>query len=155
MYYKIYNHIFGQCQWQLQSDIGFLRPEAVAEIPIQLDGEEMQVVVKSDCLDPQGRFCPQMPTSNGQLRGYIASKTKLPMFKIYINDGGQELCRLIMPQNPAKRQGVGPQAPYKKTALQARGGSAIMYIMEGNDALAQQTGKKYHCKIVDGQLQAC
>ncbi len=150
VYAKCYNHIFGKCERVLNSDVGFQNPDAVATIPIVLTEQEKAVIVKCDCLDENGRFCEQLATTTA-LRGSIMKNTKLPTYKLYINVNGQEKVRVLLPQNPGKIQG----GAYTKTALQARGGSCIMYIMEGNDAVAKATGKKFLCKIVDGKVLPC
>jgi len=149
VYGKIFNHIFTQCGRQLNSDIGFTNPEAVA-IAIPLTEQEKAVVVKMDCLDANGRWCPNMPTVEG-LRGSITKNTKLPTYKLYLNINGFETVRMLIPQNPAKRNSDGF---YTKTALQARGGSCIVWVMEANDAIAA-AGKKFLLKLVDGQFVAC
>jgi hypothetical protein len=151
LYRKIYDHIFGKCGRLLNSDLGFSNPEAVT-LGIPLTEMEKKVVVKMDCLDPNGRWCPNMQTSGGLLFGSIMKNAKLPTFKIYVNENGFERVRMMLPQNSAKRDGSGN---YTKPALQARAGSCIMYIMEGNDAVANATGKKFLLKIVDGVLMAC
>jgi hypothetical protein len=140
---KIYSHIFTNCGRLLNSDMAFSNHDAVMTMPIQLDANEQAVITKMDCLDENGRWCPAMATTNG-LRGYL-SKGKLPFYKLYINNGGFESIRLLMPQNPAKRGGDGQ---YSKPALQARGGSCIMYV---KDVQAD----KFAFKCIDGAWQAC
>jgi hypothetical protein len=148
---RIYEHIFTYCGRQLQSDVAFATPEAVCSMPIQLTPQEQSVIVKCNAQDAQGRWCPGMPTTNG-LIGSVTKSTKLPCYKIFINDNGPEKVRFIIPQNVNKRDGSGQLT---KPAQMARGGSCIMYVMEGNDTIAEQTGKKFIFKIVDGVLQAC
>jgi len=140
---KIYSHIFTNCGRLLNSDMAFSNHDAVMTMPIALDANEQAVITKMDCLDDNGRWCPAMATTNG-LRGYL-SKGKLPFYKLYINNGGFESVRLLMPQNPAKR---GQDGQYSKPALQARGGSCIMYI---KDVQAD----KFVFKCIDGAWQAC
>lgn len=148
---KIYGHIFSQCGRLLNSDLGFSNPEAVCTKPIQLTIQEQQVVVAADVLDENGRWCPKMPTTGG-LRGFIMKNTKLPAVKIYINDDGYEKVRLILPQNPAKRDGKGQ---YTKPALQARGGTSILYVLDGEDKPAGVTSSKFFFKCIDGRWEAC
>lgn len=140
---KIYSHIFTNCGRLLNSDMAFSNHDAVMTMPLTLTAEEQAVVYKCDCLDDNGRWCPGMMTSSG-LRGYL-SKGKLPFYKLYINNGGFEAIRLMMPQNPAKK---GQDGQYSKPALQARGGSCIMYV---KDVQAD----KFAFKCIDGAWQAC
>lgn len=147
VYKKIYNHLFTYGQRLLNSETAFAN-KGVIRKGIPLTPEEMSVVVKMDCLDEQGRWCGKMVTSGGQLYGYWANKKELPTWKLYINMNGVEVCRWLLPQGTAqKAPGV-----YSKTALAARAGSCIMYVMEGNDAISAATGKKILMKFVDGVL---
>lgn len=156
LYHKIYNHIFSYCGQSINSDLGFSHPSKVYELPIELDTREAEVVVKMDCLDANGRWCSGMPSAyelNGVIKARIVGaqtkNTGLPYYKLYINNNGVELTRMLLPQNPGKQ--VNGQ--YTKPALAARSGSRILYIMEGNDALVAQGAKKFIGKIVDGELQ--
>ena len=151
VYNKCYNHIFTYCGRKLNSDVGFEAPQMVNQKAIELTEQEKAVIVKMDCLDENDRWCPNMPTVNG-LRGSIMKNTKLPCYKLYINENGVEKVRLLLPQNPAK---PGSYNGYSKPALQARGGSCIMYVMNGNDAEANATGKKFLLKCIDGTWQPC
>ena len=148
VYYKVYRHMFGQCGPMMNSDVGFSNPEAATTMAIPLTPAEMSVVLRCDCLSPMGVWSPKALTTEG-LRGYISKAAKLPVYKIYIANGdGSETCRLLVPQNPAKV--VNGQLT--ETALKARGGTAIMHIIEGDDRTAAATGKKFFGKIEDGQL---
>jgi hypothetical protein len=148
LYMKMYNHIFMNCEPLTNSDQGFGRPEGVASVAIQLDSLEKTVVVKCDCLDVNGRWCGGKSTADGILRGYVTKDAKLPVYKVVIYANGQQMIRMIIPQNPGKRNG----GQLSKPALQARGGARIMYVMEGDD---NATGKKYIVKVVDGVMTAC
>jgi len=146
VYMKLYLHIMNNCERLMDSAIGFQKPENVHLQAVPLNDQEKSVVFKMDCLDENGRWCPGASTANG-VRGQIMKQTRLPAYKIYFNLGGREYCRLLLPQNPDKRHSNGE---LKETALQARAGSAMMYIMEGNDAVKQAGGKLFHGKIIDG-----
>ena len=145
VYFKCYTHIFSQCQRELYSDVGFKYPEGVSVTPIPLTDIEKTVVVKMDCLDENGKWQEGTTTANG-IRGSIMKNTKLPTYMLYINNNGVEEARMLLPQNPAiKVNGV-----YKKTALKARGGTEIMYVMEGNDEIVKADPKqKFKMKIID------
>lgn len=147
VYSKVYEHIFNNCGHSPGTgDVGFTRPEGCTETAIPLTDAEKAVVPYMDCLDVNGRFCGKASTENG-LRGYITKNFKLPAYKLYLNDNGVLRERLLLPQNPAKRNQNGE---YSKPAMQARAGTMIMYVMEANDAVAKQTGKKFYPKCVDG-----
>lgn len=150
VYMKIYNHIFTNCGMLTNSDIAFQRPEAVTVMPIELTDTEKAVVVKMECMDGNGQWQRNMPTSQG-LRGYVASRTKLPMYKIYINNGGREDVRTIMPQNTAKIK----DGNLTRFAVEARNGAAIMYVIEGDDRKVQAGSKKWLFKINNHQWEAC
>jgi len=147
---KVYNHIFANCGQLQQSDLGFNNPEAVSTMSIELTPQEKAVIVKMDCLDENGRWCPQCDTATG-LRGFIMKNTKIPAFKLYINNGGHEAIRLLMPQNPGKK---GSDGGYSKPAIAARGGARIMYVMDGVDKAPGQ-GSVFLFKCIDNVWQAC
>jgi hypothetical protein len=149
---KCYTHIFTHCGRLLNSDKGFSNPQAVSQIPLPLTEAEMRVVVKMDCVDGAKRWCPNMPTSAGKLLGGQMLEKGLPYYKLYINMNGQEIVRLLLPQNPNTRDHSGQ---YKKTAMAARNGSCIMYVFEGNDALVAAGGQKLKWKNVDGTWTKC
>jgi hypothetical protein len=150
VYGKIYQHIFTQCGFLINSDVAFANPEAATTMPIALTDQEKQVVVRCDCQTEMGQWAPNTPTTNG-LRGSISKDAKLPMYTIFINEGGVEKCRRLVPQNPAKM--VAGQ--FTKPALAARGGSQILYVFEGDKAVADATGKSLILKIQDNQIIPC
>ena len=140
LYYKCYNHIFQHCGQLMNSDMAFNDARAVTRIPIQLTDIEAAVVMAADITDENGRWSSARPVSNGLLYGTIMSNTGLPAYVIYFNDNGFEKKRLLLPQNTAKR---GSDGNFTKTALQARGGTKIVYVKADNQA--SLTGS-----IVDG-----
>ena len=145
VYIKVFNHIFTQCGFAPgNGDLGFTNPEGVFNT-IPLTPQEQMVVVGMDAGDINGRFSANAPTTGG-LRGFIMKNAKLPAYILYLNDNGVQKKRLLLPQNPAKRTEKGD---YTKTALQARGGTKIMYTMEANDDIVKAGGKKFYPKCVD------
>lgn len=149
VYFKCYNHFFGPCGPRVDSDRAFEFPEMVYQMGIPLTEQEKQVVVKMDCQDVQARLCDNMPTSGGFLHGKMTSRIKLPVYKLYINMNGYELCRMLMPQNTAKDNGQGGLS---KQALAARAGNRIMYIKEGNDNIIKAGGEVWRHKIINGEF---
>jgi hypothetical protein len=69
------------------------------------------------------------------------------MYKLYCNFNGQQLVRLIVPQNPNTRN----SANYLKTSAQAaRNKQAITWIREGDDAVKAATGRSLLFKRLNG-----
>ena len=150
VYAKCYNHIFTNCGQLVNSDLAFSNPEAVATMPIQLTPAEAKVVYQMDAMTAQGQVQKGIDTSAG-LRGIIFSKSKLPSYTLYINDGmGKPTMRKLLPQNTANSS---------KPGVAARGGSRIMYIVEADPveerALVARGESTFLYKVVDGQLQSC
>lgn len=143
VYTKCFNHIFGNCGQLLNSAKGFAYPAAVVDIPIELTDEEKQVVVgynyHGDINPHNGRniWC-QSGTEAGIIKGFVGTGQGLPSYKLYINMDGVQICRLLLPQNPNKMKGEHLGAK----AVLARKGLAIMYIMEGDDAVKNAGGKQ-------------
>ena len=152
VYNKIFDNIFKYCGRLVNSDLGFDNPEAVYTHPIELTELEKAVVVRCDCLDVNGRWCPIMPTTL-QLRGFVMKNTRLPAYKIYINKCGYEDIRLLLPQNPATRDSSGN---YKKTALMARSGDyCIMYVTEGKNKENYTDPTIFYYKRINKVWEAC
>lgn len=146
IYNKCRDMIFTNCGQLVGSDVGFSNPDMVIHTPIQLTPEEASICFAMDTLDANGRWCPQTPT-NGLLRGRVMSKTKLPVYNLYLKIGDTIEKRLIMPQNPATGSNL---------AREAKGGRKICYIYEGDqakaDALkAQGQWANLYFKSIDGQ----
>lgn len=169
VYTKIYNHLFTVCgrghtfpehNDSMHDGTPEFNIHNVHMMGIELTEDEMKVVVKMDCLDSEGKWCGGITTAAGCLLGYITKKTKLPQYKLYLNVEGNEVVRLIMPQNPAK---LKPNGEYSGPAKEAQKGNAIMYVMEGDDAIADavdpntgaQIGKKFLMKCINGAFEGC
>lgn len=143
--------IFDNCEPLKDSDLAFENPKKVSSNGIPLTELERSIVIKMDCQDINGRWCPTMSTVNGMLFGGVMKNTKLPYYKIFINMGaGIQRCRLLLPQNPATMESNGN---YKYTAKQARAGNEILYIKEGDETIIKknkETNKSdFYFKIVN------
>lgn len=138
---KIFNHIFTTCQPILNSDTGWANVNA-AYTPIPLTDTEKMVLVGMNTFE-NGRWVKK-DSATGVV-GYVAKNTLIPMYKLYFNCNGVEMIRTVLPQNPSKRD---PSGTLSKQAQMARAGIKILYINEGNDAIAMATGKKYRYKAV-------
>lgn len=151
---KIYTHVFTHCgrpfgfpeTVQQAPDGGQCCVANVWQMPIPLTPEERAVVVGADCLDGNGKYRACASTENGELRGQIASKAKIPMYKLHINFCGDHLIRLVLPQNPNK--------PGSKPAAAALQGQHIMYVIDGVDKKDGQ-GSNFLFKCVDGNWMPC
>ncbi len=143
--------IFDNCEPLKDSDLAFENPKKVSSNGIPLTELEQSIIIKMDCQDIEGRWCPTMSTVNGMLFGGVMKNTKLPYYKIFINMGaGVQKCRLLLPQNPATMESNGN---YKYTAKQARAGNEILYIKEGDETIIKknkETNKSdFYFKIVN------
>ena len=155
IYAKCYEHIFSYCG---QHQTGFTHPSKVYELQLELTEQEAEAVVKMDCLDANGRWCPGLPTKvqsntgtiTARLLGAETKNTKLPYYKLYLNGNGKEICRMLLPQNPLKQT----NGQFSKPALAAQSGSRIMYVFEGNDAIVKAGGRKVVGKFVDGRWES-
>ena len=150
-YLKAAQHIWANCGPLMNSDVAFANPEAVAAVPVQISPEEAQIIFAYDCVDEQGKYHPQVPTANGMfVRGLMSKKGNLPNYRVYINNNGRQLCRVIMPQNPAK---PGQYNGFSKQAVRTRNGEQIFYIFEGDQSIKNQPGAQNMLwKVENGKL---
>ena len=150
VYMQAFNTIFGgPCGQLINSDLGFQDSHGVVIAPIALAEEETKVIVFFAFLDANNRWTPKIDTKITKcVRGFVTKTTSLPMYKIFINVNGEEHVRIMVPQNPAKRNASGELT---RTAAMARQGTRIMHIMDGADTPAG-TKSNYIYKIVDGNF---
>lgn len=117
--------------------------------PIQLTEAERKVIIRCSCRGADGKWSPvvDLQQNGGLLRGFTASGAKIPMYKVTVaNADGTESLRLIMPQNPNK--------PGSKRALQAQGGTKIMYVVDGEDK--EEEGKSsFLAKRINNDWSPC
>jgi hypothetical protein len=145
VYMKMYDFIFKNCGQLKDSDIGFSNPEAVCTIPLPLTAEESSMFVSMNHLDINGRWCTDVPTTNG-LFGKVMKNTKLPSYEVNLNVNGVIHKRLFIPQNPAKRNTAGQLT---QRALEARAKNAIAYVMNPED----DTVNKWGPSITNGEYK--
>lgn len=152
---RVYGMMFdGACKFQPGGQPhemvqGFGYADAVATIPITLTERERMVVVKCECTNAMGQREAKL-TSDGELRGWATPKAKLPMYKVWLNCNGVEVCRTLMPQNANTMY----SGALTKTAMMARQGHKILYIREGNDAIKKASpDTSLKAKCVDGQWE--
>ena len=136
---KIHNHVFTNCQAVNLAEMdpmvdadGFVNVDACWDKPIMLTEEERAVVPFYMGMNAQGQWSPNNSTADGQLRGFVASQKKIPMYKLVINANGQKMVRMVMVSNPNKRNYDGSLS---KNAVLSRAGNAITFVFEGDDAV--------------------
>lgn len=142
-----YQHIFANCKMLVNSDVAFQNPEFVLSTPVDLNTipGAKELIVGADINDPQtGGFQVKVPLVNGLLFGNIKKNTKLPGYTLHINDGVAYSTRALIPQNPATNS---------TTAIRARAGNAIMWIIDGSKA--RDDGARWKFKIENGIITPC
>lgn len=122
---KVYSHMF---DYLFKGNPMLEDPSRVRQFGIQLTPEEQLVVPKMDCQDINGKWCPRANTSNG-IFGLVSKDGITPYYHIYINNGGVETKRVLLPQNPKK---LGMDGQFTKTALMAQQGNRIMHILNAD-----------------------
>ncbi len=120
----LFFHVMSKCGFNSQG--GYNNPTAVLEpVNIQHIENATELFSHMDTMDTNGVYSPNQPC-NGFIKGLI-SKQKLPMYRIYMNIGGQLLKRTLIPQNPNKLDG---NDALTKWAKEARQGYRIMMYLE-------------------------
>ena len=151
IYQRLYHHIFTKCERQLNSAVGFNKPQAVltavqAGDIIQRFGAE-DLVKEYDTINATGQYASEQFT--GYIRGTIMKKTQLPAYDLFLNIGGRRLARRLVPQNPSKMK----DGQYTQSADEARTGHAIMWIID-RDAKKELGQKAFVAKIRDNVYEA-
>lgn len=144
VYMKIYDFIFTQCGQQKDSDVGFSTPEVVCNNPIALTPEEAEMFVSMNHNDINGRWCTDVPTTGGLL-GKVMKNTRLPAYELTVALNGHLYRRLVLPQNPAKRNAAGQLT---QRATEAQAGDAIMYVIN------KDSDNKWGPSIINGEYRA-
>lgn len=140
---RLYSTIFNKCGRILNNDQPFENPGAVLD-PISLADLIQQhnaqgLIVSYESLNELKRRA--FEDFVGHVRGIVFSKSNpygLPAYVLYLNLGGVVAKRSLVPQNPAKIN--TNSGMLSTTALEARSGSAIAWIMSddpGNKFIAQ------------------
>lgn len=137
VYMRLYTQCFKKCGWQLQSDQGFTNPAGILEA-VKIDDLEKlhgvkDVIMEYMTVNAQGQTITEKCA--GYVRGTVFTKSNqygLPAYVLFLNFNGMQMKRSLVPQNPAKR---GNDGQYKATALEARQGHAIAWVMaDGQNA---------------------
>ena len=122
-----FQKIFCDCGWDYKGN--FTAADAVMhdEINITSIPSANEILVGLDTVI-NGRKEYNVP-SEGVMRGFVASKTRLPMFNLHLNNGVNVRRYSMMPQNP-----VG-----KKLSTNAQAGEMIMWVTCENAFVAKLT----------------
>ena len=142
-----YQHIFSNCKMLVNSDVGFQEPQFVLSNPVDLNAipGAKEIIVGADINDPEsGVFQVKVPVIGGMLFGNIKKKTMLPGYTLHLNVNGEYSTRALIPQNPATAS---------TTAIRARAGNAIMWIIDGSKA--RDDGARWKFKIENGVITPC
>ena len=143
VYMRLYSNIFNKCGRILNNDQPFQNPGAVldelslADLIQQHNAQGL--IVSYESLNELKRRA--FEDFVGHVRGIVFAKSNpygLPSYVLYLNLGGVVTKRSLVPQNPAKIN--TNSGMLSTTALEARSGSAIAWIMSddpGNKFIAQ------------------
>jgi hypothetical protein len=147
VYMACYQHIFNNCKMLINSDVAFQIPQFVLSTPVDLNAipGAKELIVGADINDPEsGVFQVKVPVVNGLLFGNLKKNTMLPGYTLHINDNGEYSTRALIPQNPVTGS---------TTAIRARAGNAIMWIIDGSKA--RDDGARWKYKIENGVITPC
>jgi hypothetical protein len=147
VYMACYQHIFANCGLLVNSDVAFQNPQFVLSTPVDLNviPGAKEIIVGADINDPEsGVFQVKVPVVNGMLLGNIKKNTMLPGYTLHLNVNGEYSTRALIPQNPVTGS---------TTAIRARAGNAIMWIIDG--AKARDDGGRWKFKIENGIITPC
>lgn len=147
VYMTCYQHIFTNCILTANSDVAFQNPQFVLSNPVDLNNipGAKELIVGADINDSQtGAYQSKVPVVNGLLFGNLKKNTMLPGYTLHININGEYSTRALIPQNPATGS---------TTAIRARAGNAIMWIIDGSKA--RDDGARWKYKIENGIITPC
>lgn len=146
VYMACYQHIFNNCSMLVNSDMAFQNPEFVTQQPVDLNAipGAKEIIVAADINDAQGNWIPEKQVEGGMLFGNIKKTTKLPGFTLHLNINGEHHVRALIPQNPNTSS---------QTAIRARGGNAIMWVVD--NATARDDKARWKFKVDNGVLTPC
>ena len=131
----LFVHVMSKCGFTTAGS--YNNPAAVLE-PVSIHhikGAE-ELFSHMDTTDATGVYVGNQPCQ-GMIKGLV-SKQNLPMYRFYLNIGGQLYKRTLIPQNPDK---LNANQELTKWAEQAREGAKIMMLLEDNK------GPRAHLKL--------
>lgn len=122
-----FQQIFCNCGWDYKGNFTNANAVMLNEIDVSAIPSAPEILVGLDTVI-NGRKEYNV-TAAGVMRGFVASKTKLPMFNLHLNNGVNVRRFSMMPQNP-----VG-----KKLSENAQRGEMIMWVTCENEFMYKLT----------------
>jgi len=107
-----------------------------------------KLVIKHRIIDEQSGKILFKDIIKGKVMGFVTLKTGFPIFHIIINYKGNELSRMIMPQNPW-RQNINGY--YTGPARAAQRGEQISWVMDTSDKIPIK--HRWVAKITNDNLE--
>jgi len=156
IYMRLYTHLFAKCGWSQNPATGkffFADLDAVIQsVPIddiftQLAPEAKGLVAEYTTVSPQGQDGYLEPCQ-GYIRGLVYRNKQLPGYKIFLNIGGNRICRTLVPQNPEK---MNAQNAYSRPAQEAQVGHARCYVLDGDLGYDAPWERKCKAEIVNNE----
>jgi hypothetical protein len=143
---RLYSHIFNKCGWTGEVGTGNFHFTAAGNITEHVNISDLihkynmpDVVMEYNTHDANGKkmFGDRAEKCNGTIRGEIFTKAQLPGYTVYLNFWGRGVKRVLAPQNLLKTS---------RTAMAARNGAAIAWIMNGDYEDDRESWVKGGCK---------
>jgi hypothetical protein len=156
IYMRLYTHMFAKCGWSQNPATGQFHfanlDAAIQSVPIDdiftgLAPEAKGLVAEYITVSPQGQDGYLEPCQ-GYVRGLVYRNKQLPGYKIYLNIGGNRICRTLVPQNPQKQNA---QNAYSRPAQEAQVGHARCYVLDGDLGFDAPWSEKCKAEIVNNE----
>lgn len=167
VYLRLHNFIYRKCGFSLPISSKGLSYQAIERIkqtkPSTFSADKIgnifkgvsitnikganKLVIKHRVMNQTGRMFYKN-ILKGKVMGFVALNTGLPLFHIIINYNGNELSRMIMPQNPWRCNNNGY---YSHPARAVQRGDQISWVMDIDFNFP--TKNKYIVKITNGNIE--
>lgn len=156
VYMRLYTHMFAKCGWSQNPATGkfhFAALDAVtqsvdiSDIFKRIAPEATGLIAEYITVSPQGQDGYLEPCQ-GYVRGLIYRQKQLPSYQIFLNIGGNRICRKLVPQNPEK---MNASNAYSKPAQEAQQGHARCYVMDGDLSYDAPWDQKLKAEIVNNE----
>lgn len=140
---RCHSNIFSKCGWDGHG--GFSAPKNVCTEPVYV-GDLVNKHMLAECHAEDANGRKMIDTNVGAtITGFVAHKSKLPMYHLVFKINGQKLTRRLVPQNPNKTDDTGQ---LKKNAVKAREGNRICWIIDpDNNKLTYQITNEKPLKL--------
>jgi hypothetical protein len=143
---RLYSHIFNKCGWTGITGLRDFHFTAVGNVTEHVNIADLihkynmpDVVMEYNTHDANGKkmFGDRAEKCNGTIRGEVFSKSQLPGYTVYLNFWGRGVKRVLTPQNLLKTS---------RTAMAARAGAAIAWVLNGDYTEDMEAWTKGGCK---------